>query len=71
MKTLSKLLVILPLVTLAITSHAQTIEKKSLDLTGAKKAIAAATGPAPITSANHPRSLGFTSTELPNARWRR
>ncbi len=42
MKTLSKLSVILPLVTLAITSHAQTIEKKSLDLTGAKKAIAAA-----------------------------
>ena len=42
MKTLSKLAVILPLVILAITSHAQTIEKKSLDLTGAKKAIAAA-----------------------------
>jgi glc operon protein GlcG len=42
MKTLSKLSVILPLVILAITSHAQTIEKKSLDLTGAKKATAAA-----------------------------
>ena len=33
---------VLSLVTLAITSHAQTIEKKSLDLAGAKKAIAAA-----------------------------
>ena len=42
MKTLSKLLVVLSLVTLAIMSHGQTIEKKSLDLTGAKKAIAAA-----------------------------
>jgi hypothetical protein len=42
MKTLSKLSVILPLVILAITSHSQTIEKKSLDPTGAKKAIAAA-----------------------------
>ena len=29
------------------------------------------TGPAPITSNNHPRNLGFTSTELPNERWRR
>ena len=29
------------------------------------------TGPAPITSSNHPRNLVFTSTELPNERWRR
>ena len=29
------------------------------------------TGLAPITSSNHPRNLGFTSTELPNERWRR
>src|SRR6476659_7816220 len=29
------------------------------------------TGPAPITSSNRPRNLGFTSTELPNERWRR
>src|SRR6476660_420190 len=29
------------------------------------------TGPAPITSSNHPRNLGFTSTELPNERWTR
>ena len=29
------------------------------------------TGPAPTTSSNHPRDLGFTSTELPNERWRR
>src|SRR6476469_6468025 len=28
------------------------------------------TGPAPITNSNHPRNLGFTSTELPNERWR-
>jgi hypothetical protein len=28
------------------------------------------TGPAPITSSNHPKNLGFTSTELPNERWR-
>lgn len=42
MKTLLKLSVVLPLVTLAITGHAQTIEKKSLDLAGAKKAITAA-----------------------------
>ena len=25
----------------------------------------------PLTSSNHPRDLGFTSTELPNERWRR
>ena len=28
------------------------------------------TGPAPITSSNHPRNLGFTSTEPPNERRR-
>ena len=42
MKTLSKLALIISFIILAITSHAQTIEKKSLDLIGAKKAIAAA-----------------------------
>ena len=42
MKTLTKFSVVLPLVTLAVVAHAQTIEKKSLDLGGAKKAIAAA-----------------------------
>ena len=34
-------------------------------------AMDSSTGPAPITSSNHPRNLGFTSTELPNERWRR
>jgi hypothetical protein len=28
------------------------------------------TGPAPITSSDYPRNLGFTSTELPNEQWR-
>ena len=42
MKTLTRLSVLLPLLTLTMTSPAQTIEKKSLDLAGAKKAIAAA-----------------------------
>lgn len=42
MKTLTKLSIALPLFTLAISAPAQTIEKKSLDLGGAKKAIAAA-----------------------------
>jgi hypothetical protein len=34
-------------------------------------AMDSSTGPAPIRSSNHPRNLGFTSTELPNERWRR
>src|SRR4026207_116897 len=34
-------------------------------------AMDSSTGPAPITSSNHPRNLEFTSTELPNERWRR
>ena len=42
MKTLLRLSAVLPLLALAIAGHAQTFEKKSLDLTGAKKAIAAA-----------------------------
>jgi glc operon protein GlcG len=42
MKTLTKLSIVLPLFTLAISAPAQTIEKKSLNLGGAKKAIAAA-----------------------------
>mgnify|MGYP001796904165 CR=1 FL=1 len=42
MKILTKLSSVLLFVALAITSHAQTIEKKSLDLSGAKQAIAAA-----------------------------
>jgi glc operon protein GlcG len=42
MKTLTKLSVVLLLGTLAVVAQAQTIEKKSLDLGGAKKAIAAA-----------------------------
>lgn len=42
MKTLTKLSVVLLLATLAVVAQAQTIEKKSLDLGGAKKAIAAA-----------------------------
>jgi glc operon protein GlcG len=42
MKTLRQLSVALAFATVAIASHAQTIEKKSLDLAGAKKAIAAA-----------------------------
>ena len=28
-------------------------------------------GPGTLTSSNHPRNLGFTSTELPNEQWRR
>lgn len=42
MKTLLKLSLVLPLLTWAIAGRAQTIDKKSLDLAGAKKAIAAA-----------------------------
>src|SRR4029077_7152251 len=34
-------------------------------------AMDSSTGLAHITSSNHPRNLGFTSTELPNGRWRR
>src|SRR5436190_15520542 len=34
-------------------------------------AMDSSTGPEPITSSNHLRNLGFTSTELPNEQWRR
>ena len=34
-------------------------------------AMDSSTGRAPITSSNHPLNLVFTSTELPNERWRR
>jgi len=34
-------------------------------------AMDSSTGPAPITSSNGPRTLGFTSIGLPNERWRR
>src|SRR5688572_853947 len=34
-------------------------------------AMDSSTGPAPITRGSYPRNLGFTSTELPNERWRR
>ena len=47
------------------------LERSVLAEGGVVLRYGSSTGPAPITSSNHPRNLGFTSTELPNERWRR
>ena len=46
------------------------LERSVLAEGGVVLAMDSSTGPAPITSSNRPLNLGFTSTELPNERWR-
>ena len=51
--------------------YGQARQRPVLDRLRLCCAMDSSTGLARITSSNHPRNLGYTSTELPTERWRR